>query len=118
MYRTWSGPRRRVSLHSTGPGRPIWIRLRRLLQDKLSRSFTNHHDSTCDKSARYFREYGGVRYSQSLGPVDPKRTVYHASSILRPNGTRAGRMMTPCVVADELRQFLFGLDAGSGQQFL
>src|SRR5216683_477979 len=76
--------------------------------------FADHIDRAYDEKAGNPGKDGSVGNAQAGGSVHPKITGKDSTGISRSDGARAGRVMTPCMLANELPQLFIVLQFDSG----
>src|SRR5229473_2653716 len=80
--------------------------------------FADHIDRAYDEKAGNPGKDGSVGNAQAGGSVHPKITGKDSTGISRSDGARAGRVMTPCMLANELPQLFIVLQFDSGGEIV
>src|SRR5207247_8739717 len=79
----------------------LWCRVTsRVGDDDVCGFFSDHVNGADDEQARRARKDRRVDDAQPFGAVDLEIARQHAAARLRADGTRARRVMAPCLVLD------------------
>src|SRR5829696_6456985 len=101
------------------PAPLLAVRGARVLDDHVGGLLANHVDGRDDEVAGYLREDRRVHHAQPLDPPDAEAAVEHGRRVaFGADGARAGGVVAPRLVPDELAELVVGLKVGAGNLLL